>query len=483
MLIDFSPMVEIDKDYGRAIIRAPQTTRKYASTLEQIEDNQNKAKVYIPNCYNIIFNDQEEERVVGAKLYDARGNIVPIDKNTIEQSDTPWGYHIYLNYSESLPQMPLSFEYNIKGSFKLYKIIDNEIKELCKFNLPFESDNDIIYIDTSAEQLETVEYKFSQYNIEENGETKELFDAKTTTAEIDFEDILLSDANKILRIRYNPNVSSFKTTVLEQKIDTIGNKFPFFFRNGNVAYKELPLSGLISYQIDDLCQFSAESVLESSRSQTKSNNHFTNQEPKNEFYLERKYKRAVEDWLNNGQPKLLRTDAEGNFIVRLMNVSLTPMEQLSRKIHTFSATAYEMADYNWENLQRYALLENFSNIETSDFYKVTIENGEIQHNQIETIIINSLPISLNYIEGICFNRNILNISEIVFTNSSTTSTVSVVCGGEVYNIEANHTITIPISTYNKENIYIYQLPALEEQENMLTTTIKYFTTKVVELNG
>jgi hypothetical protein len=45
-----------------------------------------------------------------------------------------------------------------------------------------------------------------------------------------------------------------------------------------------------------------------------------------EFYLERNYKRQVEEWLNNGEPKLLRTAAEGSFIVRLMNVSLSPMQ-------------------------------------------------------------------------------------------------------------------------------------------------------------
>jgi hypothetical protein len=39
-------------------------------------------------------------------------------------------------------------------------------------------------------------------------------------------------------VRFNPKVSSFKETVLEQKQDTIGNKYPFVFRNGNIKYKE-----------------------------------------------------------------------------------------------------------------------------------------------------------------------------------------------------------------------------------------------------
>jgi hypothetical protein len=39
--------------------------------------------------------------------------------------------------------------------------------------------------------------------------------------------------------------------LLESKIDTIGSKHPFIFRNGNVNYKEFPISGLISYFMDE----------------------------------------------------------------------------------------------------------------------------------------------------------------------------------------------------------------------------------------
>jgi hypothetical protein len=46
-------------------------------------------------------------------------------------------------------------------------------------------------------------------------------------------------------------VSSFKNTILESKMDTIGGQYPFFFRNGNVKYKEFPISGLISALMDD----------------------------------------------------------------------------------------------------------------------------------------------------------------------------------------------------------------------------------------
>jgi hypothetical protein len=70
---------------------------------------------------------------------------------------------------------------------------------------------------------------------------------------------------------------------------------------------------------------------------------------------ERKFKLKVLDWLTNGKPKLFRSPTEGNYIVRLMNVSLSPEEKLGRMIHTFSATGYEVEEWNDENVAKYIL--------------------------------------------------------------------------------------------------------------------------------
>jgi hypothetical protein len=53
-----------------------------------------------------------------------------------------------------------------------------------------------------------------------------------------------------LRVAYNPKVSSFKTKISETSTDTLGNKYPFFFRNSAIQYKEIGLSGMLSYHLD-----------------------------------------------------------------------------------------------------------------------------------------------------------------------------------------------------------------------------------------
>ena len=78
------------------------------------------------------------------------------------------------------------------------------------------------------------------------------------------------------------------------------------------------------------------------------------------------------EWLNNGKPKLLRSPHEGNFIVRLMRVALSPEAKLGRLLHSFNGTAYEIDEYNYPNLIKY----NFTNI---------IDNSDITFSHWKTI--------------------------------------------------------------------------------------------------
>ena len=69
-------------------------------------------------------------------------------------------------------------------------------------------------------------------------------------------------------------------------------------------------------------------------------------------------KETGEPILNDGKPKLFRSPGEGNYIVRLMNSSLSPDDKLSRMIHTFSTTATEIDDFNYQKLGEYKLIQN-----------------------------------------------------------------------------------------------------------------------------
>lgn len=236
------------------------------------------------------------------------------------------------------------------------------------------------YKDFTIEQGITYKYCFRQYS--ENSVSSSRAESNSVMA--DFEDMFLWDGEKQLKIRFNPKVSSFKTTRFEQKIDTIGSKYPFIFRNGVVSYKEFPIAGLISYKADNNEMFANATELDlisndkTHRDYTPINqnyNDYSNED--NPVYsgkswersetldsvgynmrAERLFKLKLMDWLGNGKIKMFKSPQEGNYLVRLLNISLTPEDRLGRMLHSFSCTAYEMEELTYNNL----LNLNFLNI-------------------------------------------------------------------------------------------------------------------------
>lgn len=232
---------------------------------------------------------------------------------------------------------------DITGSYIIERKIKTEEKwtELFQFKVLTNTKvEELLWKDCTLEQ--GVIYQYSIKKINGNSYSKKRY---SDDISIDFEDIFLSDNMRQLKIKFNPKVSSFKTTILEQKTDTIGGKFPFYFRNGNVNYKEVPISGLISYLMDEDQMFMNNIELGLSDTDIRT----TNLDSYN-ITIERKFKQAVMEWLTDGKPKLFRSPTEGIYMLRIMNVSLSPQDTLGRMLHSFSATGYEIAESDIENL-------------------------------------------------------------------------------------------------------------------------------------
>lgn len=210
-----------------------------------------------------------------------------------------------------------------------------------RFTLKNEKIDTTIYRDFIVEQGKTYKYSLQQYNI--NG----IYSNRLLSNEVytDFEDMYLYDGERQLKIKYNPKVSSFKATIPENKQEAIGAKYPYIIRNGQVNYKEFPISGLISYWSDDQHFFMGELIDVPTTNLTSSN-----------IYAERRFKLEVLDWLNNGKPKVFKSVAEGNYLVHLTNVSLQPNDTVGRMLHTFTTTAYEAMELTYDNLVDYGII-------------------------------------------------------------------------------------------------------------------------------
>lgn len=292
-----------------------------------------------------------------------------IEQSTVKPIETE--VRAIANYEEGYIDIELINKNSTGGSSGLFVIVRAEdtdnygdwkmIKKFAMFGEPFSNH---FYRDFTIEQGKTYKYALQQYS-----STKGWYSSKIISNEVysDFEHCYLYDGERQLKIKYNPKISSFKQTLQESKSDTIGSKYPYFFRNGNVGYKEFPISGLISYQMDDNEFFIDKKELGLEEDNLERSIFYHKKMVGNQklsttnlvdynMNAERIFKMKVLEFLTNGKPKLFKSPAEGNYIVRLMNTSLTPNDQLGRMLHTFQCTAYEIDEFNYEKLGQYGFI-------------------------------------------------------------------------------------------------------------------------------
>lgn len=271
------------------------------------------------------------------------------------------------------------------------------------------------YTDFMVEHGVTYRYSVRQYN------SRGLYSRRTISNDVTayFEDLFLWDGERQLDIRFNPKVTAFKRTLNESKKNTIGSKYPKYFRNGVVDYKEFQLSGLLSYLMDRDGYFY-------SREELGYGNHEDETDITDEnLTLERRFNMTALQWLSNGKPKLLKSPGEGNYIVYLMNSSLTPNDSVSRMLHTFQSQASECGNADDLNdLIKFGLYKApYDGTSTSaavhqTFTYYTISLTDVFKNQnVETPSLNvyegvgSLKIE-NCVPGTMFNLRIVGVDGI-----------------------------------------------------------------------
>lgn len=305
-----------------------------------------------------------------------RRAMIPLDDIQFYATPHPdYGYiSLELDYNNS--------KIDRVGTYLLSRIYEKDgvqVKEkLKKINLAYDLSNDKPYNDYTIEH--GIKYQYMIERINNTGVYSlpvlaKLGPVPTSAADqaaaqnrpkeisASFEDAFLYDGKRQLRIRYNPKISSFKKDVLETKTDTIGGKFPFIFRNGSVSYKEFPISGLIS-RLENECfdlGIPEPSLKRDSTVSRRAISSYSLTDLSDEnIYAERQFKMEVLDFLTDGKPKLFRSPTEGNYLVRLMNTSLTPEDTLGRMLHTFSCTAYEIGECDYDTLLSYGIISGDS---------------------------------------------------------------------------------------------------------------------------
>ena len=199
----------------------------------------------------------------------------------------------------------------------------------------------------------------------------------------EFEDaFLLEVGGRQLKLRYDFNISTANITVAETKTDTIGSKYPFVRRNGNMYYRTFQCTGLITGYMDQNAHlFTNETELYNGqearyREVRAAADQFVHSY---DYTYEREFREKVQEFLYDDKIKLFKSLQEGNILVKLMNITLTPKNELGRLLYTFSAQAIEIDEPTIINLNNYGLQEIGE-------YATSINFTESQIGQVSSFI-------------------------------------------------------------------------------------------------
>ena len=181
---------------------------------------------------------------------------------------------------------------------------------------------------------------------------------------------LLGTDYRQLKLKYDFNISSANITVSEAKTDTIGSKYPFVRRNGNMYYRTFQCTGLITAYMDwDTHLFTTPNELYH-------DNNYRYQDIRDQvgyqvntydYTYEREFREAVQNFLYDDKVKLFKSLQEGNILVKLMNISLTPKNELGRLLYSFSTQAIEVGEPSLENLSNLGLQPIGEYVSSIDF--------------------------------------------------------------------------------------------------------------------
>ena len=360
----------------------------------------------------------------------------------------------------------LSFECDepiISGTFLISRACskdDYQWNELKRFDVQSLVPKEWSLKDCTIEQGYTYRYSLQQYN------AYDIYSERVLSQDVfaDFEHAFLYDGTRQFKIKFDPKITNFKNNILENKIDTIGNKYPFILRNGNINYKSFDIQGLISLHTD------YDGLFISPNKYTLDEWEFTTNLTSNNIASERYFKRQVQDWLNDGNPKLFRSPTEGNFIVRILNVSLSPEDRLGRMLHTFKATAYEVGEFSIENLEKYGIIDSRENLSTlTRWSTINLVDFSKQHynvsNPNQWVTINSsrkcysikiqdcMPGTIIRIDG---NEIMIGATGTYIADSEDGFTTVEIKPSDFYNGNSNP-FSLPILTYSYQTKAILQV--------------------------
>ena len=335
---------------------------------------------------NVIGEDFSAQLYIVTKNGYIIGEDTTYKINVTESSEGNLGAEIFsITPDEENGLMQININVTADQGISDHKIILKRASSLNDFNtwddlLVYDSNSTLdknthlIFNDLSIQSGVWYKYAIQGERKTDKARTAIVYDADLKNANMAiFEHMFLVAEGQQLKIKYNPTVSTYKRNIQESQTTTLGAQFPFIRRNGSMDYYQLSISGMISAISDEdeikvIYQNGKETNVENiSRGRLfgskvfiyggehqaelyEGYNQSENISKYNDIIYEKMFRDKVIDFLYKDNVKLFKSTPEGNRLVKIMNVNLTPETGLGRYIYSFSCDAIEIAEPSVDNL-------------------------------------------------------------------------------------------------------------------------------------
>ena len=325
--------------------------------------NINEIKYNIPYYFTISTNYKIKLTITTANLYTNSYTYIV----RTEQSDNNWGSQSdiveYTSLDSVIGKVNISFEApsdsSVPAGGKLLVRRASREDDFARWDPIFSYSIDEPIVEQKPVTFDdfTIEsgnlYKYAITYTDGGGTSYSIIEGPIISI---FDHAFITGEGTQLCVKFNPNISNFKINVSDNSVNTIGGQYPFITRNGNMRYRSFSLSGTIAYEMDSEHQFATRSSIYGEWINVYGSyfvNRYINQQ--NDRITQREFRERVMDYFYSDIPKLFRSTPEGNILVRLTDVSLTPNQTLGRMIYDFSCTATEIGDCTVDNYILYKI--------------------------------------------------------------------------------------------------------------------------------
>lgn len=180
---------------------------------------------------------------------------------------------------------------------------------------------------------------------------------------------MLGEKDKQFSFIYDGKINTISHNKPQAVIETLTGKYPFIVSSSDLDYRTFQFSGKLTYEQDVHRLLTSNTYSEAISPDTtipinyveikygdeSKLNCKNDLERDNSMVVQRIWRNKILEWMKDGKPKILKSEAEGNILVSISNVQVTPIVTLYGLVAEFTCTMTEIGNIRESTLKKYDL--------------------------------------------------------------------------------------------------------------------------------